>query len=313
MNRRQALKVGLTGSLVSVASALGASAQDAGSDKPAFVLVHGAWHGAWCWSEVTQLLADSGFAALAIDLPGSGVQATLPSSFTGLATNMDSFATEVSPIADITQQQRTDATSAAVKAAAKLGNGKVVLVGHSWGGLTVSHVAEVVPELIHSVVYLSAVLVANGVNAFEVLFDESFLPDELGPLLIGNPDETGALRLNTRSTDPAYRKALWQHFCHDVDEEKFASVSNFLTPDEVAGTGVEPMVISAERYGSLSRHYIGMADDQDIRPAGQAFMIKQLDASEIGGETHFQSMAGGHSPFVSQPEKLAEHFIAIAS
>ena len=37
-----------------------------------FVLVHGAWHGAWCWEKVVPLLAARGHAARAIDLPGHG-------------------------------------------------------------------------------------------------------------------------------------------------------------------------------------------------------------------------------------------------
>jgi len=47
--------------------------------------------------------------------------------------DMDAFATVPSPIAGITQADRTAATVAAIESVAKLGNGKVILVGHSWG------------------------------------------------------------------------------------------------------------------------------------------------------------------------------------
>ena len=41
-------------------------------DGPTVVLVHGAWHGAWCWEPVVEGLARRGVAALAVDLPGHG-------------------------------------------------------------------------------------------------------------------------------------------------------------------------------------------------------------------------------------------------
>src|SRR5258707_8637071 len=57
------------------------------------------------------------------------------------------FRSEPSPIAGVTQEERTEAVVTLVRHAAALGDGKVILVGHSAGGMTVSAVAEQVPSL----------------------------------------------------------------------------------------------------------------------------------------------------------------------
>ena len=47
-----------------------------------FVLVHGAWHGEWCWDRIVPLLQDAGHRVLTFDLPGHGMDKTLPSEVT---------------------------------------------------------------------------------------------------------------------------------------------------------------------------------------------------------------------------------------
>jgi pimeloyl-ACP methyl ester carboxylesterase len=44
--------------------------------SPTFILVHGGWHGAWCWNKVLPLLKEKGVNAIAIDLPGHGEDKT---------------------------------------------------------------------------------------------------------------------------------------------------------------------------------------------------------------------------------------------
>ena len=82
-----------------------------------FVLVHGAWHGAWCWSRVVPLLEELGHSADAIDLPGHGDDPT-PRASVGIG----------------------DYVRATGEALAK-GPLPAVLVGHSMGGLLISSAA----------------------------------------------------------------------------------------------------------------------------------------------------------------------------
>ena len=110
--------------------------------KAVFVLVHGAWHNHSAWDKVTPILEDYGFEALTLDLPGAGANAIAPTSLGLRPFDPAAFAAERSPSAGVTQEERTRAVVALVKKAASLSDGKVILVGHSAGGMTISAVAE---------------------------------------------------------------------------------------------------------------------------------------------------------------------------
>lgn len=98
------------------------------------VLVHGAWHGAWCWQPVTDLLAERGVSALAIDLPGHG--------------------DDTGPLTDL--HGHGDAIRRTLDGI----DGPVVLVGHSYGGAAVTD-AGTHPAVRH-VVYVSAFCLDAG-------------------------------------------------------------------------------------------------------------------------------------------------------
>lgn len=86
---------------------------------PTVVLVHGAWHAAWCWDNVASGLADSGIDAIAVDLPGHDVAGSSKRKW----NTMSSYVGRVRSVVDSIE-------------------GDVVLVGHSMGGLVVQRVLE---------------------------------------------------------------------------------------------------------------------------------------------------------------------------
>src|SRR4051794_39534530 len=98
------------------------------------VLVHGAWHGAWCFDRVLPLLEQAGVPALAIDLPGHGAD---PGPFTDLHGDADH-----------------------VRAVLDTIDGPVVLLGHSYGGAVVTDAGSH-PNVEH-VVYLTAFALDEG-------------------------------------------------------------------------------------------------------------------------------------------------------
>ena len=305
MKRRDVLKTAALGSAATAfLSASSGTAMAAGSDRPAFVLIHGSWHGAWAWNEMTPLLAKAGYASIAIDLPGAGTRTRLPQSFLKRPLDKAAFATEKSPVAGVTQQDRTEAAIDAVNHAAGLGNGKVVIVGHSWGGVTISHVAEAVPDRLHALVYLTAFLLPNGMTAGAMLGDPAFKTGQVAPLFMADPVKTGGLRIDPRSQDPDYVAKAKQAFYHDVSDGRFAAIANLLHCDEVGSTAGVPMAIGAARYGKVARHYIHMSDDRAIPAVAQDRMVELIDASGIGGKTTVHRMPGSHSPFFAQPEDL---------
>jgi pimeloyl-ACP methyl ester carboxylesterase len=101
-----------------------------------FVLVHGAFHGGWCWYRIVPILEARGHKVIAPDLPGHARSASQPAS-------LESY---VDHVAQLVSQQPE----------------KVVLVGHSMGGAVITGVGEALPEKISHLVYVTAFLAANG-------------------------------------------------------------------------------------------------------------------------------------------------------
>lgn len=101
----------------------------AASSVPHVVLVHGAWHGAWCWAALQSEFDRAGVPSLAVDLPGHGAS--------------------LEPLADL-------ATDAALVAAvlAQI-DGPVVLVGHSYGGAVITEASATASNVVH-LVYVAA-------------------------------------------------------------------------------------------------------------------------------------------------------------
>jgi pimeloyl-ACP methyl ester carboxylesterase len=273
--------------------------------KAAFVLVHGGWHNHSSWDRVTPLLEANGFAALTLDLPGAGVNAVAPASLGVRPFDPAAFAVEPSPTAGVTQEERTQAVVALVKEAAAVSEGKVILVGHSAGGMTISAVAEEVPELLLAVVYLSGFLVPRGMSLLGMLLHET-MSSALAPrLFVGDAAAIGATRINVGSTDEAYRALLKASFYADVPESEFEHAVSQLHYDESNAGAFAPSQITPGRFGTVPRHYIRCTEDCAVPLTGQDHMIASVDGA-IGGKTITHTLESSHSPFLSQPGNLAK-------
>ena len=282
------------------------------SENAAFVLVHGAWHGQQTWDDLVPLLEVRGHSVIAFDLPGAGGNAAVPESFTVRPLDPAQFATEHSPNAGVTQSERTEATIAVVRMAAAQGNGKVVLVGHSLGGLTISAVTEAIPDEISAVVYLTAFLLPPGMLAAEVIGHETMATAKVPACFMADPSVVGAMRLDVASDDPEYLAKVKDAFYGDLADEQFARALAHLHPDEPAQVAGTPSTITAERFGRVARHYIRCANDQAITASGQDLMMRATDAA-IGGHTTVHHMDTSHSPFHSDPTGLATILSQIAN
>jgi len=279
--------------------------------KAAFVLVHGGWHNRSAWDRVTPILEASGSAALTLDLPGAGANTLAPRSLDQRPFDPAAFAAEPSPVAGVTRWERTQAVVAVVKEAAALSDGKVILVGHSAGGMTISAVAEQVPDLLLAVVYLAGFMVPSGLSLLAMLQHES-LSSALAPgLFVGDPAAIGATRIHAGSTDAAYRSLLKASFYGDVSEAEFAQAASQLHCDEPNAGAMAPSTISPGRFGAVPRHYIRCTQDRAIPLTGQDHMIASVDAA-LGGRTITHTLETSHSPFLSQPAALSEILIDVA-
>ncbi len=111
-----------------------------------FVLVHGAWHGGWCWQKVIPFLEAAGHAVYAPSLTGMGERASELSPDVGLDTH-------IQDIAGLLEDKDLRG---------------VILVGHSYGGMVITGVVDQVPERIARLVYLDTFVPRDGESMVDV-------------------------------------------------------------------------------------------------------------------------------------------------
>ncbi|PTY36800.1 hypothetical protein BGP77_05810 [Saccharospirillum sp. MSK14-1] len=274
------------------------------------ILIHGAWHGAQCWSALEPLLTAKGLIVHRLDLPGAGKNAQTPDSFQQRPLDAQAFASEPSPNANITQAERTGAVINLIRTLREVGD-RVMLVGHSLGGLTLSAVAEQLEQPVDSLVYLAAFMLPPNMPAIAMIQHERMAGEEVAPLFLADPAVVGALRLDPASADLVYRAKLRSAFYGDLDDADADEQLSHLHCDEPASVVMEPSPISVGGFGRQPRHYIRCTEDRAIPIAGQDFMIDAVDDA-LGGKTQVMTLNCSHSPFLSQPEALANALAQIA-
>lgn len=124
-----------------------------------FVLVHGAWHGGWCWRRVVGGLTAKGRYVVAPTLSGVGERSHLASDAINLSTHIDDVVNEI-------KWKDLD---------------NVVLVGHSYAGMVITGVAERVRERIAAIVYLDAFLPHDGASLAALVATRTTWPEHVAP------------------------------------------------------------------------------------------------------------------------------------
>ncbi len=112
-----------------------------------YVLVHGAWHGSWCWKRVRAALQAAGHEVFTPTLTGVGERSHLNSPEVNLETH----------IADVVNLIRWEELS------------DVILCGHSYGGCVISGAADRLPEKIRAAIYLDAFVLEDGESLADLL------------------------------------------------------------------------------------------------------------------------------------------------
>lgn len=281
-------------------------------DAKIFVLVHGGAHGAWAFERVTSRLVKEGHHVAAQDLPGHGLNARLPRSYVARPLDPKEFATEPSPLAHVTLRDYCEQVTATIRRLAELmPRRRIVLLGHSMAGLVLNQVGETVPELIDRLVYLSAWMIADGTSFGDYMAAPEFSTGLIPTVLLADPAVAGALRMDFRSADPDYRARVKAAFGADVDDHDWDAVTHLLTPDTPIGPLAERVTTTPDRWGRIPRTYIGCTDDRAVPPAAQRRFIAEADKHTPDNPTDVRELPTGHSPFVSQPERLAELLLTL--
>ncbi|MGE9695474.1 alpha/beta fold hydrolase [Streptomyces sp. NRRL F-5630] len=269
------------------------------------VLVHGFWHGSWCWSPVVEQLAARGVPAVAVDLEGHGLRGAAPRSHAARPFDAAAFATEPSALPHLT------ASSAAADLAERIrviGAGRPCLVvAHSMGGVVATAAAELAPELVGGLVYVSAFAPVAGVPAAQYNTYPENAGEKVNRLIAADPAVVGAVRIDTR--DPARREEIKETFYQDVDPRTADAAIALLQPDAPLGFPSEELTVTEERYGGIPHAYVLCRRDNVVPAALQRRIIEDIDAVSASPTT-VTELDSSHSPFLSQPAALAEAIAA---
>lgn len=187
MSRRQVLQAAMTLSLSTSAGAR-AVARPRGK-RATFLLVHGSWHGGWCYARVAEILRGEGHRVFTPTLTGLGDRSHLA------RCGSINCSTHIQDVVNLIQWEQLS---------------EVVLCGHSYGGVVIAGVADFLPERIDSIVYLDAVIPRNGESALA-----GAEPQQLIELLKAVSEHGGqmlpplpAARMNVNPADRAMVDAL---------------------------------------------------------------------------------------------------------
>ncbi|MES2161471.1 MAG: alpha/beta hydrolase [Pseudomonadota bacterium] len=236
-----------------LASALGAHAATPASDTTV-VLVHGAFADGSSWDKVIPLLQAKGLKVVAVQNP-----------LTSLAD-------------DVAATQRVvDAQT-----------GKVVLVGHSWGGTVITQAGT--SDKIKALVYVAAFAPSEG-EASANLGKDYAVPPGIASL---RADAAGYLWLPADSVS--------KNFAQDVSPASAALIAATQGP---INSKAFADVTTVAAWKTKPSYYIAAANDRMIAPALQQAFARKLNATTVTLKT-------SHVPMLSQPAKVAEVIIAAA-
>ncbi|KAL6906010.1 hypothetical protein ACP4OV_003611 [Aristida adscensionis] len=247
--------------------------------KEHFVLVHGAGHGAWCWFKLVCLLRAAGHRVSCVDLAGAAGSLVDPNA----VPSFDEY----------------DAPLVSFMAALPDGE-KVVLVGHSAGGLSVTHAMHLFRDRIKQAIFIAATMLPFGYLTEQDI--KHGVPDlsEFGDVY----DLRFGLGEDHPPTSVALRKEYQRAILYQQSPQEDSTLASILLRPW-------PVALSTARFGNIGdsiestlntvrRVYIKTANDHMVKPKQQEAMICRWPPSEV------MAMDTDHSPFFSAPEHLLE-------
>lgn len=268
------------------------------------VLVHGFWHGSWCWSPITVRLAARGIPSVAVDLDGHGLGAVSPQSRWSDPFDPFAFANEPSPVAAVTA---SSAAATLVRQLHEIGGGvPCVVVAHSMGGTVATAAAELAPELFAHLMYVTAFAPVSGHATADYIVLPENEGDMVGSLLAADPAVVGALRIRAEDQRPQVRECFYNGINETVADAAIA----LLSVDGPRAIPGETLTVTRGRYGTIAHSYVMCKRDNAVRPPLQRRLIREIDAVSVTSTRVFE-LDSSHSPFLSHPEELTNAIEAV--
>jgi pimeloyl-ACP methyl ester carboxylesterase len=230
-----------------------------------FVLVHGAWHGGWCWRRVSDLLEKQGHKVFTPTMTGLGERSHLLDDKINLATH----------VTDIVNVIKWEGLS------------DIVLVGHSYGGVIISGVAEQAGGAIGSIVFLDAFVPESG---------DSLAAKASQPVR----DAIAALVEKHETAMKPVAAAVFR-----VNEKDRTWVDAMCTPHPLA-TLTDKITITGARDRIAKRAYIRAKGYPSVP------FDSTLERLKADGAWRAYELPCGHDAMVDMPEQLTDILLAVA-
>ncbi len=247
--------------LISALAALALFAGPAWADR--IVIVHGAFQNAAAWARVETLLKAKGHDVEVVDLPGRDAKGDLKS---------------------VTLTAYRDAARAVIDAK----NEPVFLVGHSFGGFTISAVAEAEPAKIKKLIYVAAYVPKTGEAMQELAAQDKNSKFTKTNFVV--------------AADYSYAEVLQADrgliFANDGAPEVQADIATSMVREPLAPMA-EKIALSAA-FDGVAKAYIRTIKDNAVSAPLQDMMIGRARIKQIA------SLDTGHAPFITQPQAMAD-------
>ena len=282
--RRGALGGALGGTLaaavVSSAALADPLAGPASGPPRTFVLVHGAWHGGWCWRDVRALLEAAGHRVVCQTLTGLGERAHLRTPVPGLAMH-------VRDVCAVIEAEELE---------------QIMLVGHSYGGMVITGVADALASRIAALVYLDAALPADG---------QSMITQSPGI----TPELAAATEAQLRQLAP---DGIWMAplppsvlGVPEDNQQATAWLTRRLTPHPLP-TWTEPLRLANGGGSHLPRTYV-LCTAPILAQASFAAHAARVRSGEAGPGWTYRELATGHDAMVTDPQGTAALLLEAAA
>ena len=239
-----------------------------------FVLVHGAWHGGWCYRDTAKALRDAGHTVFTPTHSGVGERAHQASETITLETH----------IRDVCGCIEAEELNA------------VILCGHSYGGMVITGVADCLADRIKSLVYLDAFVPENGESLIALI--NKALPPEVAALFVGSFRGT-ALEGRSGRMQPIPAEMF------NIAQANRAWVDRRCVAQALA-TFELPALLSGDVNKVKQRLYI-LADGWDPSPFRHF-------AAKFEGQPGWRvsKLPCSHDVMVDMPQELARELMALA-